>query len=124
MRQIAAEREPQSAADFMHARRAELGHALAQTIFGNGDGIVEIDGARGLHAVLFVQRNFGRHSADGGGDGRNGDCGEIFDSAVACENDDRSFLVGRDKAVEANVSSGYSSGHAASASHWRDSVVD
>ena len=86
--------------------------------------MVQIDRAQRLHTILFVQDDLGRHTADRGGDRRDSDGGQICDGAVARQYEHRPFLVRRRKLVQTHVPSGYSAGHAASASQMRESSCD
>jgi len=56
-------------------------------------------------------------------DRRHGDGGQISDGAVASEHDHRFLLVRRSEVIQAHISPGYFAGHAASASHRRDSSL-
>ena len=56
---------------------------------GDRDHVVEIDGARSFHSVLLREEDLGRHTANGGGDGRHSNRGQVADGAVPREHDDR-----------------------------------
>ena len=84
---------------------------------GDRDHIVEIDGARIFHSVLLREEDLGRHTANGGGDGRHSDGGQVADGAVPGEHDDRPLLVGVREPVQADFSASYLSGHDATRSH-------
>lgn len=85
--------------------------------FRDRDDIVEIGGAPGFHSVLLREKDLGRHTANGGGDGRHSDGGQVADGAVPREHDDRSLLVGVGEPVQADFSAPYLSGHDATRSH-------
>ncbi len=84
---------------------------------GDRDHIVEIDGARIFHSVLLCEEDFGRHTANSGGDGRHSDGGQVADGAVPGEHDDRPLLVGVGEPVQADFAAPYLSGHDATRSH-------
>lgn len=84
---------------------------------GDRDDVVEIDGARSFHSVLLREEDLGRHTANGGGDGRHNDCGQVADGAVPREHNDRPLLVGVGEPVQADFSALYLSGHDATRSH-------
>jgi len=121
--QIAPEREAQSGADFPHSQRAQLRNPSAQSILRNGDRIVQVYRTRRFHAIFFAQDYLGGHVTDRGRYRSNGDTREIRDSAVAGQHEHGAFLVWRSELVESDVPSGYSAGHAASASQPRDSLL-
>src|SRR6266700_944081 len=113
---IAAQRTPQRGADFGPSRRTKLGNPFAHSLLRNRDRIVQVHGARRLHAILVVQNHFGGHASDRRSNGRNSSGGQIPDGAVASEHEHGPFFIRRGKLVEPNVASGYFRGHAASAS--------
>ena len=65
----ASQRKSQCRADFLHSLKTEAGDALAQTLLGNRDRIMQVDGASRLHSVVDVQYHFGGYVPDGGRDG-------------------------------------------------------
>jgi hypothetical protein len=121
--QIAPEREAQSGTDFPHTQRTQLRNPSAQSILRNGDRIVQVYCTRRFHAIFFAQDYLGGYVADRGRYGSNGDSREISDSAVAGQDEHGALLVWRSELVESDVTSGYSAGHAASASQPRDSSL-
>src|ERR1700722_12095671 len=99
----------------------QLRYTSSQPFFRHGDGVVEIHGTGGLHSVLIAQDNLRWDTSDRRSNGRNGDRRQIFDRAVSREHHNRPLLVRRSKKTETNISSIYSSGHDAIASHNRTS---
>src|ERR1700676_4079319 len=122
--EIAAKREAQGPTDPMYSQGTQLGDTLAQSVLGNGDRVVEVDCAGCLHAVLLVQEHLRWHAADCRGDGSDNDGRQVCDCAIASKHHARPFLASASKLVQADVSAGYSAGHAASASHGCDSLLD
>ena len=114
---VAAQREPQRLADFLHTRRTQLRHALSQFPKRNDRRVVQIDRARRFHAVFLAQHNFGRRTADRRCDRRNRHRAEQADDALACQYYDRLSLVRRSEFIQPDVAARYSAGRTASRSH-------
>jgi hypothetical protein len=126
---IASKRESHCRADFVHTHRTQLGNSSSQSALRNCNRVMQVDCTWGLHAIIFVQSHFRRYTTNRRCDGRNGNCGEIADSACTRQYHHGPALVGRVKEVEPNVPSGYitarySCGHAASASQTSDSSTN
>jgi hypothetical protein len=83
--------------------------------------MMQVYRARRLHTVFFIHDDFGWHAADRGCDGRNRDSRQVSNGAATSEHDHRPLLIGRSKAIKADIATGYSAGRAASASQRRDS---
>ena len=118
---FATQCEAQSSADFVHSQGTQLSHALSQSMLGNGNCIVQVHCARCFHAILLIQRHLRWHIADRGRDWCDSDRRQIKNGAAASKDDHWPFLVRRSELIKSDIPSGYSAGHAASASQMRDS---
>src|SRR3954467_9263317 len=87
----------------------------------NRDRIVQVHGARCLHAIVFVQDDLGGHSSYGGCYWGNRDRRQISDRTLTRKDHYRSFLIRRSERIKADIAPIYSAGHAASASQSTDS---
>jgi len=114
---IATQRKPQRRADFIHARGSELRNPSAQSLLRNRNCIVQVHGAGRFHAIFIVQNYLGRHAPDGRCNRRDRHGGQIRNGTGPRKHNDGSLLVGRSKLIKPDISSAYSCGHAASASH-------
>lgn len=121
---VATEAEAQGCTNFRHSERTELCDPPSQAILSHGHDIVQIYGTVRFHAIVLREENLGRHSANRGRDRRHRNSGKIRHGAVARENDNRPFLVRWSEFVKPNVTSAYSAGHTASASHLLASSRD
>ena len=98
-----------------------MGNALAQSLLLHRNWIVEIDGAGGLHSVLFAKDYLGWDASNGRCYRRDGDSRKVANGAVASQDDRRPAFVRRGKKVETHVSTLYSDGQAASPSQVANS---
>src|ERR1035437_9290823 len=117
----ASERKAQGRANLLHPVCAQVGDAAAQSRLGHGYRIVQIDRATALHSVIDIQHHFGRHAANGRGDGRDGYGRQMANRAVARQTQTRPLLVRGREAAKADLAPAQSSGHAAASSQMRDS---
>jgi hypothetical protein len=121
---VATEAEAQGCTDFRHSERTELCDPPSQAILSHRHDIVQIYGTVRFHAIVLREENLGRHTANRGRDRCHSNSGKIRHGTVARENDNRPFLVRWSKFVKPNVTSAYSAGHTASASHLLASSRD